>query len=541
MLSKNGNDIPSEPAGTSPEGQRGHFRAVRSETTDRRFETLLLMSASIVWWTNAEGEIVAEQPYWQEYTGQTWEEYRGSHWLAALHPDDRAAITADWNKALANGSMYFSQGRIWSAKFRCYRTFQTRGIPVRDDSGKIMEWLGALTDIQDTIDIKELLDRTDTDLAASVQALRASEAQYRESEARFRTMADSAPVLIWMSGLDKLCTFFNLGWLRFTGRPLEAEMGAGWLEGVHADDVSQCLESYSAAFDARRRFEIEYRLRRHDGEYRWVIDRGVPRYDSNGEFCGYIGSALDINDRKQLEENQRHFAHMQRLALIGELSAAIAHEVRQPLNAILLHANAGGRILRSPQPEDGNFLELRAILFDIESDARRADDVMQRIRRFLRKREPTMEAIDVNALVTDAVRLASEEVAKRKVNVDVDLTLAHPQVAGDHTQLMQVLLNLILNAMDAMEKTNAPERNLELRTKREGDAVVVSVSDRGTGISPEAIPQLFESFFTTKSDGMGLGLSIAKSIVNAHQGRIWAKNNDHGGATFCFTLPVAKS
>jgi hypothetical protein len=348
-------------------------------------------------------------------------------------------------------------------------------------------------------------------------------------------MANSAPVLIWESGLDKVCAFFNSRWLEFTGRSLEQEIGNGWLEGIHPDDVAMCLESYSSAFDARCPFEIEYRLRRHDGEYRWIEDRGVPRYDSNGEFCGFIGSGIDISERKQAETNNAYLAHMQRLVLVGELSATIAHEVRQPLQAITLHANTGAMLLSSSTPALG---ELREIVAEIEEDARRADDVIDRIRNFLGRRDPAMETLDMNAIVTEVARLVSDEARKRRVDVRLRLSGTVLQVLGDRTEIMQVLLNLILNGMDAMETGVEAERRLTLQTERHAALVRVSVRDRGTGISPERMKHLFDPFFTTKSGGMGLGLSIAKSIIYRHSGRIWADNNPDTGATFYFELPV---
>ena len=173
---------------------------------DRRFDALLLASASIVWWTNASGEFVEEQPSWREYNGQTWEEYRGSAWVSCLHPDDRDSIIADWTSAVASGSPYFTQGRIWSAKHSAYRAFQTRGIPIKNEGGQIEEWLGALTDIQDSIDIKALLDRTQTDLADSLKALRLSEARLRDSQTRLATDAaamkrlNDASSRLWQMG-----------------------------------------------------------------------------------------------------------------------------------------------------------------------------------------------------------------------------------------------------------------------------------------------------------------------------------------------------
>ena len=150
---------------------------------DRRFEALLLASANIVWWANAQGEFVEEQPYWQDYTGQTWEEYRGSRWISCLHPEDRSAIIEDWTRAVESGGPYFTQGRIWSAKHEAYRAFQTRGVAVKNERGDVEEWLGALTDVQDTIDIQALLERTRKDLADALRSLRAREAESRSHPA----------------------------------------------------------------------------------------------------------------------------------------------------------------------------------------------------------------------------------------------------------------------------------------------------------------------------------------------------------------------
>jgi PAS domain S-box-containing protein len=375
-------------------------------------------------------------------------------------------------------------------------------------------------------------------LAVLVEQRDQVERHLREGEKRFRTMANSAPVLIWMSGPDKLCTFFNHGWLEFTGRSLDAELGNGWVEGVHPDDVRKCFESYSSAFDLRRPFEIEYRLRRRDDQYRWILDLGVPRYELGGEFCGYIGSAIDITDRRQVEEGKQHLAHLQRLALVGELSAAIAHEIRQPLSAIFLNAGIAEKLLHTPGI---SLTEVEEIVADIKEDAHRAVDTMGRIRRFLRGREPNAEmgALDIIAIVTEGVRLISDEARKRRVKIEQDPLGDNLQVIGDRTQIMQVLVNLVLNGMDSMSNVPAGKRHLTLRTEKLDNFVRVSVADCGAGISSEAMPKLFESFFTTRQDGMGLGLSIAKSIIDAHGGRIWAENNKDQGSTFYFTLPVA--
>jgi PAS domain S-box-containing protein len=361
----------------------------------------------------------------------------------------------------------------------------------------------------------------------------------RQSELRFREMANSAPVLIWTSSRDKLCDFFNQSWLDFTGRTMEQEIGNGWAEGVHPEDFRHCLEAYHSAFDARRPFEMEYRLRRYDGEYRWVLDRGRPRFDSNGEFMGYVGSAVDIADRKRVEENDRHLAHLQRVAALGELAAAISHELKQPLTAILMNAEAARRRISSANP---SLDELGDILSDIVDDDKHARDIINGIREFMTKREARMQPLDLNSAVRFVLQLVSGDATRRRVQVHAELADGLAQVLGDRVQLQQVVINLAVNGMDAMANTPERARHLTIRTRPSGsDQVELVVMDRGGGIAPDDLPRLFDSFFTTKSEGMGLGLSIARSIIASHRGRIWAENNPSGGAAFHFTLPAAQN
>jgi two-component system, LuxR family, sensor kinase FixL len=373
-------------------------------------------------------------------------------------------------------------------------------------------------------------------IAIAVEQRRRAEEDLRESEERFRRMAHSAPVLLWMSGKDKGGNFFNRGWLEFTGRTLEQELGGGWAEGVHPDDLHKCLARYHAAFDARQPFEIEYRLRRYDGEYRWVLDIGAPRYESDGAFAGYIGSAIDITDRKRSEEIQRALAHTQRLAVMGELTAALAHEVRQPMSAILLDAKMAEKLAleRSLTSDD-----MRVIAGGIREHATRADQVINRILGYLRKQDSQIRPIDINAVVQDVLNLLDGDAARRNVQVRPVLSRNLPPVYADRTQLEQVLLNLVVNGMDAMEEVPETARHLTVRTAlTPNGSVEVTVSDCGRGIDSDKLPLLFESFFSTRKEGMGLGLSIAKSIVDAHHGRIWAENNRGSGASFHFTVPT---
>ena len=376
-------------------------------------------------------------------------------------------------------------------------------------------------------------------IAALMEQRNAAERALHASEQRFRSMADNSPVLIWMSGPDKRGIFFNQGWLRFTGRAIEQELGDGWIDAVHPDDRQHCLDVCHGVFDTKQPFEAEYRLLRHDGQYRWVLDKGMPRFDADGEFLGYIGSVLDITDRKGAEESNRALAHVQRLAIIGELTAAVAHELRQPSAAIMSNAEAALALLDAGGAPSG---EIREIINDIKRANVRANEVLGRIQDFLRKRDTPMERLDFHAaVVSDVLLLAASDARKRRVRIRADFSGALPPVVGNRTQLQQVLLNLVVNAMDSMSNTPEDRRQITIRTKLDCDGqVAVTVADCGSGLAPTNLPRVFESFFTTRSEGMGLGLSIARSIVETHCGRIWAVNNESGGATFHFTIPAAQ-
>jgi len=625
--------------------------------------------------------------------------------------------------------------------------------------------------------------------AALARRLQASEAGLRESEERFRIVADAAPVLIWMSGVDKLCTFFNKIWLEFTGRTMEQEMGNGWAEGVHLDDLQRSLKIYTDAFDKREPFVMQYRLRRHDGEYRWISDNGVPRYDVQKNFAGYIGSCMDvteliskeqalreseermslavsaaglvvwtwdirrdevwlsdkdravfgfsqreklnaervrgivhpedrqfvhrlvknslttdeeleaeyrvvladgkvrwvtrhgrvefdgngkptwergvlmdITERKQAEDKfrlaveaapsgivlvdregkivlvnshveklfgyRRHeligkvvdilvperfasqhpahrakflaapaaramgagrelfarrkdgsefpveiglnpiqtadgmlvlaavvdisarklaeaealrhreeLGHLGRVAVMGELTASIAHELNQPLSGIISNASAGQRFI---DRGDIDLRELHDLLADIVADGRRAGDVIRGIQSMVKKGTPARQRVNLNELITNVMHMVNQNAMLHSCELQTLLHPNLPALEADPIQLQQVLINLVINAFDAMRNTPLDRRKVVITTEQNGDgAICTSVRDYGVGIPEETRDRVFDHFFTTKAEGLGMGLGIVRSIVESHAGTVAAENVAGGGARFHFTLPAS--
>ncbi len=371
----------------------------------------------------------------------------------------------------------------------------------------------------------------------------------RESEERFRLMADSTPTLIWMSGTDKLCNYFNKTWLDFTGRTIEQEMGNGWTQGVHPDDLQYCLDTYRNAFDSRQGFRMEYRLRRFDGQYRWIFDVGVPRFTPEGEFLGYIGSCIDITERKTVESERDRLLQLEQAArteaeranrIKDEFLAVLSHELRSPLNPILGWAN-----LLNTREFDS--VALKKAIATIERNAKLQaqliEDLLDVSRILQGKLSLNMFPVSL-AIVIDAaletVRLAAEA---KNIQIHKTLDTCVERVLGDSSRLQQIIWNLLSNAV----KFTPEEGRIDIQLQQVDTQAQIIVSDTGKGISPEFLPHVFEYFrqadstTTRKFGGLGLGLAIVRHLVELHGGTIWVESLGEGqGATFTVRLPLIK-
>jgi PAS domain S-box-containing protein len=356
-----------------------------------------------------------------------------------------------------------------------------------------------------------------------------------QSEERYREVVESQTELVCRYRGDAVLTFVNEAYCRFFGRSRESLLGRSFLELIPAAGHPAVREQIAMLYRERQPHTYEHEVVLPDGTTRWQQWVDYPILDERGEIEEFQAIGRDITDRKRAEEANRNLTHAARLAVAGELTASIAHEINQPLGAILSNADAAEMLLERPNPP---LDEIRQILVDIRSDDMRASDVIRHLRSLLRKHALELQPLDLNETITEVLRLASADGQRRRVHFAREFASDLPRVPGDRVHLQQVILNLLLNAMDAMAETPIPRRRVTLRTRLVATGgVEVAVIDTGHGLDPRQAEHVFDSFFTTKKEGMGLGLSIARSIIEAHHGTLVASNNPDGGATFAFTLP----
>jgi PAS domain S-box-containing protein len=367
-----------------------------------------------------------------------------------------------------------------------------------------------------------------------------AEEKLRASERTLRELTETIPQMLWSAEPDGAIDYCNQRALDYTGLSAEQVRGAGLMKSVHRDDIETMSQSWTAAVFSGEPFQQEFRcLRAEDRTYRWCISSAVPLRNQGGGIIKWFGTVVDLHDWKEaqqtLQMTQAELARVSRLTTMGELAASIAHEVNQPLTAVTNNGSACLRLLANRRLEPD---VLRRALEEIVADGTRASAVIARIRGFIKKAPAEKTELDVNEVIQEVLALAGHELHKNQILVDCELANTLPLVRADRIQLQQVLLNLTMNGIEAITGvTNQPRiLGLESRIDESGD-VLVEVRDSGAGLGLEA-DRLFTPFFTTKANGMGMGLPISRSLIEGHGGRLWASPNSPHGAVFSFTLPA---
>jgi PAS domain S-box-containing protein len=590
------------------------------------------------------GEVDRFNPQILEYFGKTPEELKGWATSDAVHPDDLPLVVAAFTHSITTGTPYDIEHRCRRAD-GVYRWFQARALPVRDTANRITGWYVLLVDIDDRKRVEEALLASERDLSSIINTI---------------------PMLAWSARPDGFCDFLNQRWLDFTGLSAEQARGSGWGAAIHPDDAKGVLDSWQMALVTGQLPDVEARMLRFDGEYRWFLLRASPLRDESGKIFKWYGTNTDIDDRKRAEEELQRseaflaegqrltlsgsflwrldtdeirfseqlyrihefdrdspvtlerirsrihpedlallsekieraraggdnvlnyeirlrmpngsvkyvrtiahgtrdrdgrpeiigavqdvtesrlseealsearsdLAHVTRVTSLGVLTASIAHEVNQPLSGIITNA---GTCLRMLAAEPPNVEGARETAKRTIRDANRASELITRLRALFSKKESTTEPVDLNEATQEVIALSLGELQRNRVVLRPEFADDLPVVTGDRVQLQQVILNLLRNASDAMRAVNDRPRQLQIRTERgTDDQVRLTVRDAGVGLDPQAMDRLFQVFYTTKNDGMGIGLSLSRSIIERHHGRLWAEPNDGPGATFSFSIP----
>src|SRR6266481_6376518 len=411
----------------------------------------------------------------------------GAQWDAHLpfvHPDDRAETQENWSTRLRTGEGGEGSFRVRNAQGG-YRWFLSRAEPLRASAGTILQWVGVNLDIEDR---------------------KCAEQALRESERSARSAIDGIAGLVSVLAPNGELETANRQLLEYFGRSLEWIKNWGTNDAVHPEDLPRVLELFKKGIASGSPFQHELRLRRFDGEYRWFDNRGVPIRDDSGRIARWYVLLTDIEDRTralaQLDQMQSDFAHMNRVSVMGELVASLSHEIAQPIASARIYARAAQNFIDMQPPDLG---EVREALAGIVGNAGQAGDIIDRIRDQIRKAPPRKERFDLNAAIDEVIVLGRSAITKNRVWVQTRLSEGLFPVHGDRVQLQQVVLNLLLNAVEAMGSVEAAPRELLISTTQDHKGVLVAVRDSGPGIHPEHLDRVFNSFYTTKPSGTGMG------------------------------------
>ena len=466
------------------------------------------------WTSDSQGHITGASSALLEYLGQSatkkWPDL-GS----ATHPEDVRGAAKLWRRSLENGQDYQATYRIRN-RDGAYRWFRAVAHSKRDPDGTIIGWRGMLVDIDDLKQVENAL---------------------RVSEKGLQSILDSIPGLVSTADAAGAHNYSNKTRRDFHGVDSSELDGTRFLETIHPDDREMLVAERMNCMQNGVAMDMAHRMRRHDGVYRWFHARVEPIFDERGGVAQWYGLFTDIDDQIKAQEAlrvaQEQLSQSSQFASLAQLSASIAHEINQPLAAVVTNSHSCRRWLSADPP---NLERARTAADRIVRDSIAAADVVRNTRALFARKAATRGWVDLNEVIGEVGRMIRDERVSWNVPVSTDLEPELPAVFADRLQMTQIIYNLVRNGIEASKTNVDTPKTLEVRSRRDGDNVQIDVRDNGPGISEP--DRIFDPFFTTKEEGMGMGLSICRSILEAHDGRIWAESLKPRGAMFSFALPV---
>jgi PAS domain S-box-containing protein len=497
--------------------------------SEDRLRTIIDTIPGLVWGARADGSAEYINKRWLDYSGLSLEDAKGWGWVVSVHPEDIGMLSTRWMEIIASKKPGEVEARVKRFDGE-YRWYLFRGAPLFDQRGNVVKWFGTNTDIEDRKRAEEALRRSKVYLEHAQKLSHTGSVGFRLSDGQIFWSEETSHIY----GYDPAL-------------PPTMEMV---LQRAHPEDVALLKEAFGRAAQGGASFDFEHRLLMPDGSIKHIRNFAESVRDEAGKE-EVLGAITDITERKRAEEElrrseaglrkaQAELAYVTRVTTMGELAASIAHEVNQPIAGVVINANACLRWLDREKEESVNLREAREALQRIIRDGNRAGEVIARIRALFKKTESAKEPLDFNETIREVIVLARSEMDKQRVALRLKLPSGLPPVLGDRVQLQQVMLNLILNAIEAMAAVEGRSRDLVIQTQsREEGELLVTVRDSGIGLDSVSMEQAFTAFHTTKPAGLGMGLSISRSIVENHSGRLWVTTHDGPGASFHFTLPTA--
>ena len=505
--------------------------AILRESEDHYRHTVEL-SPQIPWTADAAGRVVSFAPRWLELTGLTRDQATGEGWARVAHPDDLPRMVEAWAHSVRTGEPYDVESRVRTAG-GAYRWMRSRAFPRRDAHDQVVRWYGTTEDVHER---------------------RLAERAVAENESRFRTLADTMPQIVWVARPDGYHEYYNRRWYEYLGLDFERTRGAGWADPLHPDDRDRARRRWQHSLETGEPYEIEYRFRRADGEYRWFLGRAVPVRDEAGRITKWFGTCTDIEDRKRFETERQRLLEAEQAARRSaeaarqfaeaasrakdDFLATISHELRTPLTAIVGWAS----ILESSKDDPATLVEgLEVVQRNAQSQAQLIDDILDVSRITTGKLRLNVQPVDLAAVLAAAAQTVSTAAQAKGVRITTDYARDAGRVSGDPDRLQQVFWNLLANAI----KFTGRGGEVAVAIRAAESRCIVTVADTGKGIAPEFLPHVFERFqqadarSTRRHGGLGLGLAIVRHLVEMHGGTVTAASDGEGrGSTFSVELPV---